>query len=222
MSTVTIGPSRAAAALAGLLLLAPPVALSARAQDPEAEDAVRRARTALAGEIGADAAALREEGVTFVSFPSAALGCPRPDEMAASVVTPGWRVVLRFGEKLYDVRVASAGGATRVCGEAGAATRPRPSAAVSADVKAASRAADLARRDLARRLGKEPSAVRRVWARPVRWDQAQPGCEPAEVTRAGSGSRDFLVLLELDGAEHRYRVEGESATPCPPEKGGGG
>jgi hypothetical protein len=89
-------------------------------------------------------------------------------------------------------------------------------------VKAASRAADLARRDLSQRLGKEPGTVRRVWARPVRWDPARPGCEPAEVTRAGGGSRDFLVLLELDGVEHRYRVEGESATPCPSEKGGGG
>lgn len=222
MRTITIGSSLPVAGLAGLLLLSALIAPSASAQDPEAEDAVRRARAALAGELGAEESALREEGVTFVNFPSAALGCPRPNEVTASVVTPGWRVVLRLGEKRYDVRVASTGGATRVCGEAGAATKPRPSSAVAGDVKAASRAADLARRDLARRLGKEAGTVRRVWARPVRWDHARPGCEPAEFARAGSNNRDFLVLLEHDGVEHRYRVEEETVTPCPMETGGGG
>ena len=111
------------AVLAGLLLLTAGGAPRAMAQDPEAEDAVRRARTTLALEIGAEESALREEGVSFVSFPSAALGCPRPDEMAASVVTPGWRVVLRLGEKRYDVRVASTGGRPASAARPG----PRPS-----------------------------------------------------------------------------------------------
>ena len=215
--------SRPAAVLATLVLAWLPVSrsLPLSAQDPEGDEAVRRARAALAREIGVDEAALVEEGVAYVRFPDAALGCPRPDEMAAAVVTPGWRVVLRHGEKRYDVRVAETGPAVRVCGEAGTAAKPGPSAAVAEDVKAASQAAERARQDLARRLGTDPATVRRVWARPVRWDRERPGCEPAEFTRAGLGVRDFLVLLEHEGVEHRYRVEGDVVTPCPDESAGG-
>jgi len=209
-------------ALAGLLLGCGSTASPAAAQDPDGEEAVRRARAALAREIAAEESVLFEEGVSYVRFPDGALGCPRPGEMAAAVVTPGWRVILRHGEKRYDVRVAETGGAVRVCGEAGTTGKPRPSAVVVDDVKAASGAAELARQDLARRLGKEPSSVRRVWARPVRWDRERKGCEPLELTRAGSGGRDFLVLLEHEGVEYRYRVEGDTVTPCPPEEGGGG
>jgi hypothetical protein len=211
-----------ALALAGAFLSLGVLALPTAGQDPDAEAAVRRARAALAREIAAEESALVEEGVLYARFPNAALGCPRPGEMAAAVVTPGWRVVLRHGEKRYDVRVAETGGAPRVCGEAGASAKPRPSTAVVDDVKAASRAAERARQDLARRLGKDLATVRRVWARPVRWDRERPGCEPAQFTRAGGGGRDFLVLLEQEGVEHRYRVEGDTATPCPVEDGGGG
>ncbi len=36
-------------------------------------------------------------------FPDAALGCPQPGEAAATVVTPGYKVVLRAGDALHEI-----------------------------------------------------------------------------------------------------------------------
>ena len=182
-------------------------------QDPESAEAVRRARAELARELGRPLEGLVTEGVAFVRFQDGALGCPRPGEGTSAVVTPGWRVALRLEADRYDVRVAADGTSVRVCGKLAAKARPAP--AVLADMAAAAAAADAGRRQLSALLQLPAGSVRRVWARPVHWPADHPGCDLPEKAEAGSGTRQFLVLLEHAGAEHLYRVDGQDATPCP-------
>lgn len=205
---------RVALVLAALLSAS---GLVARAQDPalEEQQAVERARAALAAELklaNPDVAEL--EGVAWVRFPSGALGCPRRGEMAAQVVTPGWRVVLRVGPDLWDVRVADTGEAVRVCSRAGVETKPPPSKALLEDARAAAAAALRARDALARVLGAAADAMVPTEVRPVTWPAEPADCSQPGPPRGGEGTPGFLVRLRHGGQEHLVRVEGDGARPC--------
>jgi hypothetical protein len=193
-------------------------AARAAEEDPESAEAVRRARAELARELGRPREDLVVEGAAFVRFQDGALGCPRPGEGTSAVVTPGWRVALRLDAERYDVRVAADGTSVRVCGKLAAKARPAP--AVLADMAAAASAADAARRQLSALLQVPSERVRRVWARPVRWPADHAGCDHPGKAEAGSGTHQFLVLLEHAGVERLYRVDGPDATSCPPAAAG--
>jgi len=205
---------RVTLALAVLIPALGPVAL-AQDPEPEEEQAVARARGALAAELKlADPSAAELEGVAWVRFPNGALGCPRRGEMSAQVVTPGWRVVLRVGPDLWDVRVAGAGSAARVCSRTGPEAKPQPSQALLEDARAAAAAALLARDELARVLGAAPDAVVPTEVKPVRWPADPLDCSQPGPRRVGEGTPGFLVRLRHGDAEHLVRVEGERARPC--------
>ena len=70
-------------------------------------------------------AALTVEQVEAVQWRDACLGCAGPDEACAQVITPGYRVVLRAGDAVYEVHTDRDGGAARLCeGTGGGATLP--------------------------------------------------------------------------------------------------
>ena len=52
--------------------------------------------------------------VETVNWDDASLGCPRPGEFSAQVITPGFRVTFSVDETTYDYR-ASAAGDFRLC-----------------------------------------------------------------------------------------------------------
>lgn len=85
--------------------------------------AVERCRVDLASRLKVPLARVTLVSAVAEQFPDASLGLPRPDEMAAQVITPGWRVILDSprGRHLYCV----ADGAPRYGGPVGkAVNRP--------------------------------------------------------------------------------------------------
>jgi hypothetical protein len=58
----------------------------------------------LAEEIGADPSRIVVVEYDPAEWPNSCLGLGQPNESCAQVVTPGWRIVLRFGEAAYVVR----------------------------------------------------------------------------------------------------------------------
>ncbi len=56
----------------------------------------------LAQRLGLPESAINVRTVESVEWPDASLGCPRPGMMYAQVVTPGYRIVLEAGGKLYE------------------------------------------------------------------------------------------------------------------------
>ena len=203
-----------------LALAAAATATLAAEDELDSAGAIERARSALASQLGRPREDVVAEGATFVRFPDGALGCPRANESAPAVVTPGWRVALRLAEDRYDVRVAAVGTTVRVCGRLAAKAAPSP--AVLHDLEAARLAAEAARRHLCARLAVPTNAVRRLWAKPVRWPEGRSGCDLPGRAETGSGVGQFLVLLQHGATEFLYRVDGTEAAPCATPGAGGG
>ncbi|MEI7744377.1 MAG: hypothetical protein WCK58_11605 [Chloroflexota bacterium] len=76
---------------------------------------IAAARTLLAAEIGADAAAAATvTAAEAVTWPDGSLGCPEPGVMYTQALVPGYRVVLESGGTSYDFRMPE-GGEGRLC-----------------------------------------------------------------------------------------------------------
>lgn len=64
------------------------------------EDAVRRAREDLAARLGVSDDEIEEDSVEDADFPDASFGAGAVGEMSAQMITPGWRIRLRWrGER---------------------------------------------------------------------------------------------------------------------------
>lgn len=68
------------------------------------EDAVKRARADLAKRLGVSENEIKETSVERADFPDLALGAPIAEEMSGQMITPGWRIRLRAGDKGYEYR----------------------------------------------------------------------------------------------------------------------
>ena len=68
------------------------------------EDAVKRARTDLAGRLGVAEDEIKEDSVEDADFPDASFGAGARGEMSAQMITPGWRIRLSAGGKVYEYR----------------------------------------------------------------------------------------------------------------------
>lgn len=68
------------------------------------EDAVR---IAVADAEHRSSAAAAVSSVEEDTFGSSALDAPRPGEMSASVMTPGWRILVNAGDRSYVYRASA-------------------------------------------------------------------------------------------------------------------
>lgn len=68
------------------------------------ESAVEKARTDLAGRLGVSEDEIETVSVTDEEFPDMSLGAPTADEMAAQMISSGWRINLAGGGENYEYR----------------------------------------------------------------------------------------------------------------------
>ena len=68
------------------------------------EDAVRRARTDLAGRLGVTEDEIKEDSVEDADFADAAFGAGTAGELSAQMITPGWRIRLKARGDTYEYR----------------------------------------------------------------------------------------------------------------------
>lgn len=60
------------------------------------------AKKDLANRLSINIEAIKVNDIKSFSWPNTALGCPKPGMMYAHVITPGYRLTLEYGGKLYD------------------------------------------------------------------------------------------------------------------------
>jgi hypothetical protein len=77
-----------------------------------------RAVADLSKELGIPAANIKVALSEAVEWPDAGLGCPEPDMSYVQVITPGYRIVLQVGDKLYEYHTGDGDAApVRHCGD---------------------------------------------------------------------------------------------------------
>lgn len=173
--------------------------------DPK-DEAVRRARQALVDELGPTAGPLSVERVEPVDWPDSGLGCDAAKgEVRQPVLTPGFRVILRDGGKSHEVHVG--GDRARVCAAVGPANF----------ITAAFQVSNLARKDLAARLGVNVKDVRVESIKPTTWPDRTLGCSPGSDEKAAldEPTKGFVVLLHSGGKDYAYNADTERAVFCP-------
>ncbi|MBX3243293.1 MAG: hypothetical protein KF685_02350 [Acidobacteria bacterium] len=66
--------------------------------------AAERAKQDLAERLGINESEISVSGIKEVEFPDMSLGAPAADEMAAQMISYGWRIELEAGGKNYEYR----------------------------------------------------------------------------------------------------------------------
>ncbi len=171
----------------------------------EKDEAVELARKKLAEELSVPEDRLRLEEAEAVEWPNPALGCPEKGMMYAQVVTPGYRVRFRQDERRHEVHVGA--GRAVVCGAAGPVK--------GAHVLTGLRMYNLARQDLATRLGVEEKQITGTW-KAVQWPDASLGCPEPGQSYEPTSAPGYLIKLARGGRTYVYHADASRVVPCDP------
>jgi hypothetical protein len=177
--------------------------LGAAVSDASKDPAAVLARKTLAAELGIAESSIRVQSVAAAEWPDASLGCPRKGMQYAQVITHGHRVALEAGGRAYDVHVS--GSEAVVCDAAKKGGE---------HLAAAARLSELARRDLASRLGVPAEKVKTILLRPRTWPDASLGCPKPDMSYAQMETKGFVIELEAGGKKYRYHSDMQRLVPC--------
>lgn len=147
--------------------------------------------------------------VEAAEWPTAAMGCPKPGETYAEVVTPGYRIRFRVQDRVYEVHVSKRG-EIRLCppegGEEGEAMLIP---------EGAQQAVMAAKRDVASRLGVSIEEVRIVQVEAVEWPDASLGCPEPGKMYIQVITPGYRVVLQAAGKTFEYHTDrGSRAVLC--------
>ena len=82
-----------------------------------AEEATNVAIQQAATRLGLEVADLVVDSLERREFPDASLGCPRPGEAYAQVITPGYVVLVRGGNRRLEYHVSALSRSAVMCNE---------------------------------------------------------------------------------------------------------
>lgn len=86
----------------GGVLVSAAAACSTVAASASGPPALQAVLSDAAKRTGTDARSLQVTRTEKKEWPDSALGCPRPGEMYAQIVTPGWLIEVRSGERILE------------------------------------------------------------------------------------------------------------------------
>lgn len=92
----------------------------------QAEKAVAWAQADMAAQLEVAIDQIAIVSVEFVQWRDSSLGCPQPGMMYAQVITPGYRILLQSGEKLYEYHSSQGSDRAILCQSSDASDRDRP------------------------------------------------------------------------------------------------
>lgn len=173
----------------------------------EVRTLVQKARTALAERLDQANDAVTFLDVESAEWPTAAMGCPEPDQMYAQVLTPGYIVRLRANDEVYEVHI-SKGGRVVFC-DAGKESR-------GMEVPAAAEPAVMAaKRDLASRASVKIEDVEVTSFEAVEWSDSSLGCPQPGQMYAQVITPGYRVILKAAGQTYEYHTDrGNRAVLC--------
>lgn len=186
------------------------------AAKPEAsEDLATLAVETLRKHLANPAAEVEVLSVTPIEWRDSSLGCPRPDFGYMQVITPGHLAVLRHDGKTYQVHMAerSAFVCENEMGEFAQEKAPTPRVEVPVTLE---RMEELARTDLARRLGVSADQISIADAQPVVWQDLSLGCPQPGQSYKAVPVKGHVLRLSYHGRTYTYHTDRYRVLPCPP------
>ena len=168
---------------------------------PDAE-AVALARRTLAAKLSVPVERIQFVSVSPVEWRDSSLGCPERGMVYTPVLTPGYKVTLREGDREHVVHVARTHAV--ICG-----SQPNSKLAPASLISGSLKAGDAVRTALATRLKIDPGRVHIVSTRPARADSRPCAAAPAEPTGTG-----FIVEAQAETHNFRYYTDDAVTVSC--------
>lgn len=174
----------------------------------------------IARQTVADYLSIGAEDVRLVSveardFGDAGLGCPEPGMAYAMVITPGHIVIVEAEGRRFDVRVSGSG--ARLCRNKTSEPTQGLSRQSPADIPNTkpnvSLMTELARKDLAEKLGVPFEELRQLDIRSVSADNLPADCTP--MCPSNSEDCGYLIGIQLDGRRYDYHGYANQVAACP-------
>jgi hypothetical protein len=170
------------------------------------QEAVSLAKKTLAERLDVAESDIQVVRTMVAQWPDASLGCPGEPKGRGTDVVPGFRVLLRVGERLHRVHVGA--GRAVVCGVLEAKPLPEGSGRTAtlpmpAD-PALARMVAHAREDLERRLGVSADRIALVAIEAVVWPDASLGCPRPGMVYAQSTREGWLIQLSAGARVFEY------------------
>jgi hypothetical protein len=200
---------------------------------PEAQEVVRLAKEDLAQRLGVAVDQIQRVSVEAVEWSDTSLGCPQPGMMYAQVITPGYRVVLEAEGDRYQYHTDRDRGIV-LCTDEGHSISASPPPTGTASIvpsmpriirgeivtpplsSALEGLIDIAKQDLARRLGITPEEIEVARIEKAEWPDTSLGCAEPGLSRRPAAVPGYRVILSVQGREYVYHTGRQSGVVyCP-------
>ena len=159
-----------------------PVATPAQGSEGPAE-AVEAAKARLVSELDIPTEEIEVVSVESVEWSDTSLGCPEPGQLYAQVITPGYRIKLRAGDRVHEVHTDRSGRAAVLCER-----KPEPGPAAAVDT-------------VAEKLDVPRDEIEILTVEAVEWPDASLGCPEQGKSYAQVITPGYRVILKAADKE---------------------
>jgi len=188
----------------------------------QAAKAVAWAQADLAARLNVANDRIAIVSVEFVQWRDSSLGCPQRGMMYLQVITPGYRILLQGGEKLYEYHSAQGRDRAVLCKSDFATDHdlPRTSLAPLPTPTSLERQDTVARAitDLAERLEVEPMTVEVIQVTNDEFPAQDLGCPSSKSAKESPVLPAFVIgqviRLRVANAEYEYHAHGGQIAFC--------
>ncbi len=167
--------------------------------------AVSAAQADLARTLNLSERDISLQKIEAVQWRDSSLGCPKSGHGYLQMITPGFRIWLEAQGQTYEYHSDMRGNVVS-CGEGQEPVPTEPSPGPTAG-SSADRMVELAKADLAKRLGISAEGIALVKADSVRWSDACLGIHRPGVGCAAVIVPGFLILLSAQGQTYEYHTD---------------
>ena len=165
----------------------------------------------VAKEEGIPKETIRLDTVRPVEWRDSSLGCPQPDQAYLQVITPGHKITVRSGKRMFFVHEANGRGI--IC-------KPKKEVAAVGGVDQKLKLvwgekAVEARQDLAKRIGVRPEDIKVVSAQSKVWPDSSLGCPQPKQKPVPGEVKGFVIGLKNGTQIYTYSTDLQRVFACP-------
>ncbi len=162
------------------------------------DQVVAAAKAYLANELDIASDDITAVVIEPVQWSDASLGCPEPGKAYAQVITPGYRIVLKAGQKEYELHTDQSGQAIVICEQE---LEKGPAAGVAY---------------LSNELGIPPKEIEVLSVEMYEWPDTSLGCPEPGKSYAQVVTTGYRLILRVEDEQYEVHVdqEGQIAVLC--------
>ncbi len=181
----------------------------------EAQEIVAQAQKDLAERLNIAQDSVSVVRIEAVQWPDAGLGCPKPGMAYATVITPGYLLVLKAGDREYTYHTGRNNLVLCEEGNRVEEVTPGEQPAHEAELDAEMAAlVEQARKDLADRLKAAPEAIALQSIEAVQWRDSSLGCPQPGLNYLTVITPGYRIRLVANGQVYEYHTDQKNAVYC--------